>query len=79
MPIRNQIPDKTLLKSVIQQFTRKGVSAVRIKASVSGGTVTIAGTIDYDHQRRSILNAANSVTGVRNVIDQLCVEKKKRN
>ena len=77
--MRNQIPDKTLLKSVIQQFTRKGVNAVRIKASVSGGTVTIAGTINYDHQRRSILNAANGVTGVRNVIDQLRVEKKKRN
>ncbi len=62
----------------MQQFTRKGVSAVRIEASVSGGTVAIAGTIDYDHQRRSILNAANSVSGVRNVIDQLRVEKKKR-
>lgn len=78
MSIRNQIPDKTLLKSVMQQFIRKGVTAGRIKASVSGGTVTIAGTIDYDHQRRSILNAANGVTGVRNVVDQLRVEKTKR-
>jgi len=79
MSMKNEIPDKTLLQNVMKQFVRKGVNAVRVKASVSRGTVTIEGIIDFDHQRRSILSAANAVTGVKNVVDQLRVGKNKRN
>lgn len=79
MPLRSQIPDKTLLKSVLQNMTGKGVNVSRIKATVQSGSVTITGTIDYDHERRSITNSVNSITGVKRVVDQLQVEKKKRN
>lgn len=79
MSLRKQIPDKTLQKSVIQRFTRKGVNASRIKVSVHGGVVTITGTIDFDHHRRAIVNAANDVNGIRSVVDQLQVERKRRN
>lgn len=79
MTIRNQIPDKTLLKSVLQNMTRKGINSSRVKATAQSGSITIAGTIDYDHERRSILNSVSSITGVKRVIDQLRVEKKKRN
>ena len=79
MSIRKQIPDKTLQKSVIQQFTCKEVSASRIKVNVSGGVVTITGSIDFDHQRRAIVNAASNVNGIKNVVDQLRVERKRRN
>ena len=75
---RNQIPDKTVLKSVLQKMTRKGTSSSRVKATVRSGDVTLAGTIDYEHQRRSVLSSANSIPGVKRVIDQLRVEKKKR-
>jgi len=78
MSLRNQVPDKTLLKSVQQSMTRRGANSARIKATVLSGSVTIAGTIDYDHERRLIINAVGSITGVKRVIDQLKVEKKKR-
>ena len=73
MSMKNQIPDKALLKNVMEQFISKGVSAVRLKASVSDGTATIEGIIEHDHQRRSIISVANSVAGVKNVIDLLQV------
>ena len=74
---RNQIPDKTVLKSVLQKMTRKGTSSNRVNATVRSGDVTLAGTIDYEYQRRSILSSANSIPWVKRVIDQLRVEKKK--
>ena len=75
---RNQIPDKTVLKSVLQKMTRKGTSSSRVKATVRSGDVTLAGTIDYEHQRRSVLSSANSIPGSQTRYDQLRVEKKKR-
>ena len=78
MTLGNQVPDKTLLKSVTQKLTRKGANSSRVKATVRSGDVTIAGSIDYEHERRSIVSSANSVPGVRRVIDQLRVEKKKK-
>lgn len=79
MSLQNQIPDKTLLKNVLQRMMRKGVNSSRVKATVHGGAVTITGTIDYGHERRLILNAAKGIAGVKRVVDQLQVEKKKRN
>ncbi|MCA9216246.1 MAG: BON domain-containing protein [Planctomycetales bacterium] len=77
--LNHQIPDKTLLKNVIQRMARKGISSARVKATVRNGDVTIAGTMDYEYERRSILNSVNSVPGIKRVVDQLRVEKKKRN
>ena len=77
--LNHQVPDKTLLNNVLQRMTRKGISATRVKATVRNGDVTIAGTIDYEHERRSILSSVNSVPCVKRVVDQLRVEKKKRN
>jgi len=74
---RNQIPDKTVLKSVLQKMTRKGTSSSRVNATVRSGDVTLAGAIDYEYQRRSILSSANSIPWVKRVIHQLRVEKKK--
>lgn len=79
MSMRDQIPDKTLLKNVMEQFIGQGVSAVRLKASVSDGTATIEGIIEHDHQRRFIISTANSVTGVKKVIDLLQVGTSKGN
>jgi osmotically-inducible protein OsmY len=78
MTLRNQIPDKTLLKSVLQNMMRKGTNSRRVTATARSGDVTITGTIDYEHQRRSVVNSANNITGVKRIIDQLRVEKKKR-
>jgi osmotically-inducible protein OsmY len=78
MSLSNQIPDKTLLKSVIQRMTRKGISPGRFTTTVRSGNVTISGTIDYEHERRSILGSVNNIPGVTRIVDQIRVEKKKR-
>ena len=78
MALRNPIPDKTLLKSVLQDITRNRTNTTRVKANVQDGAVTLAGTIDYDHERGPIINSVSSIAGVERVIDQLLVEKKKR-
>jgi osmotically-inducible protein OsmY len=78
MTLRNQIPDKTLLKTVLQNMMRKGTNSSRVTATARSGDVTIAGTIDYEHQRRSVVNSANNIPGVKRVIDQLRVAKRKR-
>ncbi len=78
MTLKNQIPDKTLLRSVLQNMMRKGTNSSRVTATARSGDVTITGTIDYEHQRRPILNSANNITGIKRVIDQLRVEKRKR-
>jgi osmotically-inducible protein OsmY len=79
MPLGNLIPDKTLLKTVIQRLARSGAGSLsRVTATVRSGEVTMNGTIGYEHERRNILKAASGVSGVRRVIDQIRVEAKKR-
>ena len=79
MPLGNLIPDKTLLKSVIQRLARLGAGTPsRVTATVRSGEVTMNGTIGYEHERRNILKAASGVSGVRRVIDQIRVEAKKK-
>ena len=79
MALGNQVPDKTLLKGVQQKMMRKGVNSNRVTVTVRNGDVTVTGTIDYEHERRSVIGSMNGVPGVKRVIDQLRVEKKKRN
>ena len=79
MPLGNLIPDKTLLKNVIQRLARLGAGTPsRVTATVRSGEVTMSGTLGYEHERRNILKAASAVSGVRRVIDQLRVESKKK-
>ena len=79
MPLGNQIPDKTLLRNVIQRMARLGAGTPsRVTTTVRSGEVTIQGTIGFEHERRSILRAASGVSGVRRVIDQLRVDVKKK-
>lgn len=79
MTFGNQIPDKTLLKSVIQKMTRKGTNSSRITPTVRTGDVTLTGTIEAERERSSIVKSVNNTPGVRRVIDQLRVVDKKKN
>jgi osmotically-inducible protein OsmY len=78
MTIGNQIPDKTLYRSVLQSLTRKGTGSSRVTATVRSGEVTLTGAIAYEYERRPLLRSASSVPGVRRVIDQLRVEQRKK-
>lgn len=79
MALRNNVSDKTLHKQVTQRLARTGTaSQSRVLVTVSRGTVTISGTLNFENQRRPILRAASGVEGVGTVVDQLHVEVKKK-
>ena len=77
MTFGSQIPDKTIAKQVNQKLARSGGSQSHVTTTVRNGDVTLTGTLQYEHARRSILNAANGISGVRRVIDQMRVIPKK--
>lgn len=76
MPFGDRVPDKTLLQQVNKKLTQAGVSSV--KATVSGGYVTLTGVLQYASQRRVITRKAAQVAGVRQVTDQMTVKERKR-
>ena len=76
MAFENRIPDKTILKDVDRKLMRTGTQS-KVTASVSSGYVTLRGVLQYENQRRTIIRAANQVSGVRHVADQMTVEPRK--
>ncbi len=75
----NEVPDKSLLQTVNRRLSRTGTgSQTRLTASVQRGTVTLAGTLQFERQRSPIVKAVGNVAGVRNVIDQLRVGEKRK-
>jgi len=79
MALGNQIPDKTLLRTVTQTLAKRGGGArSRVTATVRSGEVTLTGAVNYEHERRLICRTAGTVSGVRRVVDQVRVEAKKK-
>ena len=76
MAFGNKIPDKTILKDVNKKLMRTGTQS-KVTASVSSGYVTLRGVLQYENQRRTLVRAANQVSGVRHVADQMTVEARK--
>ena len=75
----NQVPDKALMQKVDQCVQRTGTgSQSRVKIDVRRGEVTLTGTIQYEMQRQNIMRAANRVSGVRRVVDQMTIAAKRR-
>ena len=69
---RNEVPDRTLLKTVNRRLDRTGTgSQSKVTAAAQRGTVTLTGKLQYEHQRNPILKAIRSLAGVRQLIDQL--------
>ena len=70
-----QVPDKRLLQKVEQRLSRTGLGTQsKITVLVRNGDVTLSGTLQYDSQRRPVLQAARGVEGVRQIVDQLQVK-----
>ena len=75
---RNEVPDRTLLKTVNRRLDRTGTgSQSKIIAAVQRGMVTLTGNLQYENQRNPIVKAIRSVAGVRQVIDQLQASPKR--
>ena len=75
----SNVSDKTLQQQVSQKLSRTGTGGQsRVRFSVANGTITLAGSLQYEAQRRPIVKAISSVAGVRRVVDQLTFEPRKR-
>ena len=71
---KNVIPDRTIDQKVGQQLSNRGMRPpCKVAASTHGGTVTLTGKIQYEHQRNSFVQTARRVEGVQRVVDQLQV------
>jgi hypothetical protein len=77
MGLNNQIPDKTLLQTVLRKMAQKGAGA-RVSATVRSGDATVTGSIAYEHERKAIIRSVSGVQGIRRVIDQLQLVVKKK-
>lgn len=67
--------DRLILQRVNHQLAARGIrNPCRVDASVKNGDVTLAGTIQYEHQRKAAVQAATGVTGVRRVSDRMTVK-----
>lgn len=70
----DRVPDKRIIQKVNQRLSRTGTGQCKVTVAVRNGCVTMSGEIQYPNQRRSILNAARGVEGVRTIVDQLNVK-----
>ncbi|WP_146576816.1 BON domain-containing protein [Neorhodopirellula pilleata] len=77
MSSSNQVPDKSLLQSVQRKLSQKCAGGKMI-TSVRSGVATVSGVIKNEHERKPILRTITGVQGIRRVIDQLRVEKRKQ-
>ena len=70
MPVK----DPVISQKVSQKLSSLGVRApCRVTVATNKGHVTLAGTIQYEHQRQGAMRAVRGVAGVRSVIDQMRV------
>jgi osmotically-inducible protein OsmY len=69
----NDNSDKALQKLVDRRLQRSGGGGSGLKVVVMGGSVTLSGKLQYEHQRMPLLKALRGVAGVRSVLDQLKV------
>lgn len=68
------VPDRVLILKVGQQLSNHGMRPpCKVTTMSRGGTVTLSGKIQYEHQRQLCLRTANGVEGVLRVVDQLQV------
>lgn len=74
MVLGKQVPDKILLRSVTQKISqRSGGSGSKITATVTSGSVTLAGTLMQEYQRKALISAMNGISGVKRVVDLMTV------
>lgn len=65
--------DCKILETISQRLQRSSFWQLKLIAAVNRGTVAIAGRLQYEGQRDSILKALRGSPGVRQVLDRLQV------
>ncbi len=70
-----EIPDRTIDQQVTQKLSTRGLSSpCQVSVSTRRGEVTLSGLVQHPHQKNAAVQAANSVMGVKRVIDNLTVK-----
>ena len=71
---QSNFPDHTITQKVSQQLAGRGMRPpCHIGVVTNRGNVTLSGTIQYEHQRHSAIQAARAVDGVHGVSERLQV------
>jgi osmotically-inducible protein OsmY len=71
---KDAVSDHDIIQKVNQQLQNRGMrSPCHVAVLSQKGTVTLSGKIQYDHQRRMVIQATQRVDGVQRVVDQLQV------
>jgi osmotically-inducible protein OsmY len=69
---KDPVSDRMITQKVSQQLQNRGMrSPCQVMVASLKGTVTLSGKIQYDHQRRIALQAAQGIDGVQRVVDRL--------
>jgi osmotically-inducible protein OsmY len=69
-----KVPDRMIQQKVTQQLPRRGIRPPSdVHVTVSNGTVTLSGKIEFEMQRKAAHHAASAVNGVHRVVDHLTV------
>ncbi len=77
--MKEVIPDEMIRQNMSQRLSRMETNERDcVTATIRNGDVTLNGKLSYEHQRRTVVNAARSVEGVRRVIDRLRIVAPKR-
>lgn len=73
------ISDSQLSRSVSQKLLQRGSGAgCKLTATVSSGTVTLAGTVENEYQKKPIISALNGINGVKRIVDTSTVVARKK-
>jgi len=77
LPIQHRLSDEGLAERVAHVLNwNVSADAKHIKADVQNGVITLTGELNYNFQRRNILDQIEHVAGVVDVIDQMTVKPK---
>jgi osmotically-inducible protein OsmY len=80
MTYQSKASDYSITQKVGEQLCSRGVrSPCRISVITSEGNVTLSGTIQHEHQRRTILHTTQAVEGVQRVVDRLRLISEEKN
>jgi len=71
--------DQKISSQVLLKLNSRGIRSPSIvTVNTKSGEVTLAGSVQYAHQKSAAVHAATGVPGVRRVIDQMKVGAKRK-
>jgi osmotically-inducible protein OsmY len=76
-PVDKRTDTEIAQAAVTALYWHSAVPEDKVTVKVEDGIVTLDGTVEWDYQRHSALQAVSHLTGVRNIINQITVKPNK--